>query len=160
MGGVATAHVMRSARACLGIAMALVAALFAARPLAAGSTDEMAAMAMTQAACAAVLAGDIAAIERLLTPDFVLVGSDASLQSRAGLIAELRSGAPRYEVFRNHSMTARIYGDAAVVQGITRIRGQADGEPFALELRFTDTLVRDHGQWRMVVSHVSRMPAD
>jgi ketosteroid isomerase-like protein len=122
-------------------------------------TDESRAMAMTQSACNALRSGDVAAIRRLLTPDFVLVGSDAQVQSRDDLIGEVLRGNPRYQVFRNHSMTARIYADAAVVQGITTLEGSAEGKRFALDVRFTDTLIRHEGEWRMVASHVSRIPA-
>lgn len=56
------------------------------------------------------------------------------------------------------AMTARVYGDTAVVQGITSLKGRSGGKPFAVDVRFTDTLVRVNGQWRIVVSHVTRIP--
>jgi ketosteroid isomerase-like protein len=50
-----------------------------------------------------------------------------------------------------------VYGDTAVVQGITSLKGRAAGKPFALDVRFTDTLVRVNGSWTIVVSHVTRI---
>jgi ketosteroid isomerase-like protein len=124
------------------------------------ASEEEAVMAVTQAACDALLRGDIAELRRLLTPDFTLVGSDASIQTREQLLDEVRSGEPQYEVFRNHGMAARIYGDAAVVHGITTLKGLAGGEPFSVDVRFTDTLIRVDGEWRMATSHVTRIPAN
>lgn len=125
----------------------------------AASPAEEEVMAVTQAACDAFKQGDLPALEQLLAPEFTLVGTDSAVQSRAQAISEVQAGEPRYEVFQNHGMTARVYGEAAVVQGITSLKGTAGGRPFAVDVRFTDTLVRSQGRWRLVVSHVTRIPA-
>jgi ketosteroid isomerase-like protein len=142
------------------VACALAAALLMppARVLAA-SAEEAAVMAVTQEACDAIRTRNLVLLEQLLAADFTLVGTDASVQPRAQTLLEVSSGDPAYEVFRNHDMTARVYGDAAVVQGITSLKGRAGGKPFAVDVRFTDTLVRQDGRWRIVVSHVTRIPA-
>ncbi|MEO8673205.1 MAG: nuclear transport factor 2 family protein [Tahibacter sp.] len=120
---------------------------------------EVEVMALTQTTCEAFRTRDIPTLERLLADDFVLVSSNSQVQSRAQTLAEVHADEPKYHVFRNHDMTARIYGDAAVVQGITSLEGLSAGKPFTLDVRFTDTLIRRHGQWRIVVSHVTRIPA-
>ena len=120
--------------------------------------EERAVMAVTQQACDAFRVGDVAAVEKLLAPRFTLVQPDAQVQSRAEVIAEVRAREPQYEVFRNHSMSAQVYGDAAIVQGITTVKGTSRGKPFQADVRFTDTLVREQGRWRLVVSHVTGMP--
>lgn len=124
----------------------------------ADSEEEKKAMAATQAACIAFRQQDLAAVEKLLAPEFVLVTSRAEVQTREQVIAEVRAGDPKYERFENHSMTARIYGDTAVVQGITSLKGTAGGAPFQVDVRFTDTLVKTQGRWTLVVSHVTRIP--
>jgi len=123
------------------------------------SVQEQEAMAATQAACDAFRLRDIPALERLLAPEFTLVSTNAEVQSRAQAMQEVRDGDPQYERFENHSMSARLYGDNAVVQGITSLKGRSGGKPFALDVRFTDTLVRINGRWTIVVSHVTRIPA-
>lgn len=115
-------------------------------------------MAVTQAACDAFRNRDLPALEQLLAPDFTLVGTDSAIQPRAQAISEVQSGEPRYELFQNHDMSAHVYGDAAVVQGITSLKGTAGGKTFAVDVRFTDTLIRTGGRWRIVVSHVTRIP--
>ena len=121
--------------------------------------QEQAVMDVTQAACDAFRLRDIPAMERLLAPEFVLVSSTSEVQSRDQAIAEVRAGDPAYARFENHDMTARVYGDAAVVQGITSLNGLSGGKPFAVDVRFTDTLVKMHGHWTIVVSHVTRIPS-
>ncbi len=49
----------------------------------------------------------------------------------------------------------RLHGDAALITGRTTVTGTAGNTPFAAELQFTDTLVRQNGRWRVAASHVS-----
>ncbi|HEV8691682.1 MAG TPA: nuclear transport factor 2 family protein [Ideonella sp.] len=126
---------------------------------AADASAEEEVKAVTQRACDAFQRADAAAVEELLAPGFTLVGSDGSVQPLSQALAEVHAKEPKYEVFRNHDMVAHVYGDAATVQGITTLKGSSGGKPFALDMRFTDTLVRMNGKWRIVVSHVTRIPA-
>lgn len=139
-----------------GILLSLTTLIVWPQPLSAQSPEE-AVKAVTQEACDAMRERDVAALERLLAPEFTLVSSSAEIQTRADLLAEVRAGDPEYDVFYNSDMTARVYGDAAIVQGITSLAGRAAGRPFELDVRFTDTLVRSDGEWRLVVSHVTRI---
>jgi ketosteroid isomerase-like protein len=116
-------------------------------------------MDLTQQACEAFRTADLGTVEKLLAPTFNLVSSDATVQPRAAVIAEIRNREPAYDVFRNHSMTAQVYGDAAVVQGITHVKGTSGGHAFEVQVRFSDTLIRNtEGRWQLVVSHVTRIP--
>jgi ketosteroid isomerase-like protein len=114
-------------------------------------------MQVTQDACKAFLEADLAAVEALLAPGFTLVNSSAVVQSREEVLAEIRNRDPVYTEFRNHDMTARVFGDAAIVQGITTVRGKSAGNAFDVNVRFTDTLIREKGKWRIVVSHVTAL---
>jgi ketosteroid isomerase-like protein len=115
-------------------------------------------MQVTQDACVAFLNADLVAADALLAPGFTLVNSRAVVQSREEVMAELRNHDPVYSEFRNHSMTAQVFGDAAIVQGITTVKGNSGGQAFDVNVRFTDTLIRRHGKWRLVVSHVTGIP--
>jgi ketosteroid isomerase-like protein len=119
------------------------------------TTEEKQVMQVTQDACRAFLEADVAAAEALLAPEFTLVSSRAVVQSRAEVIAEIRNAETVYSEFRNHSMTARVFGDAAIVQGITTVKGKSGGQTFDVNVRFTDTLIRERGKWRLLVSHVT-----
>jgi ketosteroid isomerase-like protein len=109
-------------------------------------------------ACKAFLDADVAALERVLTPDFTLTVSNGEVSTRADEINELRSGKLHYDVFENYDMLARLYGnDAAVVLGKTRVKGTADGKPFDRIVQFTDTLIKRDGRWQLAAGHVSRI---
>ena len=109
-------------------------------------------------ACKAFLDADVAALERVLTPDFTLTLSNGEVNTRADEINELQGKKVHYDVFENYDMLARLYGnDMAVVLGKTRVKGTADGKPFDRVVQFTDTLIRRDGRWQLAAGHVSRI---
>ena len=110
-------------------------------------------------ACKAFLDADVAALERVLMPDFTLTLSNGDVETRADEINELRSGKVHYDVFENYDMLARLYGNdtAAVVLGKTRVKGTADGKQFDRIVQFTDTLIKRDGRWQLAAGHVSRI---
>ncbi|HUQ11015.1 MAG TPA: nuclear transport factor 2 family protein [Steroidobacteraceae bacterium] len=122
------------------------------------SKEQKEVMQVTQDACQAFLKADVAAADALFAPEFTLVSSRAVVQSREDVMAEIRKADTIYSEFRNHSMNAHVFGDAAIVQGITSLKGKSGDQTFALDVRFTDTLIRTKGKWRLVVSHVTRIP--
>jgi len=108
--------------------------------------------------CKAFLDADVAALERVLTPNFTLTLSNGEVSTRADEINELRSGKIHYDVFENYDMLARLYGDdVAVVLGKTCVKGTTDGKPFDRVVQFTDTLIKRDGRWQLAAGHVSRL---
>jgi len=95
-------------------------------------------------------------LEKHLDPTFTLTGSTGKVTTRADEVADLRGGT-KYDVFRNRDSKVRLYGDAAVVTGITRVEGKSDGTPYAMDFQFTDTYVRAPKGWVMVASHATRL---
>ena len=108
-------------------------------------------------ACDAFRDGDVAYLQSFLAADFTLTDSSGDVTTRAQNLDEVRRREPRYEVFRNHDMKVRLYGETALVNGITTVKGVAQGETFAADFQFTDTLIRRDGRWLMVASHATRL---
>lgn len=106
--------------------------------------------------CAAFEREDADWLEAHLDPTFTLTSSTGKVTTAAQEVADLRGGT-RYDVFRNRDAKIRLYGDAAVVTGITRVEGKSDGQPYAVEFQFTDTYIRKAQGWVMVASHASRL---
>ena len=108
--------------------------------------------------CKAFLDADVAALERVLTPDFTLTLSNGEVNTRADEVNELRSKKVHYDVFENYDMLVRLFGnDIAVVLGKTRVKGTADAKPFDRVVQFTDTLIKRDGGWQLAAGHVSRI---
>jgi ketosteroid isomerase-like protein len=91
--------------------------------------------------------------------DYTLTSSTGKVTTRADDIAETKKNDPKYEMFENYDMKARVHGDAAVVTGKTHTKGMSGEKPFDSLFQFTDTFVKDRGRWRLLASHASKLPA-
>lgn len=144
----------RTLLACASLALPLLAALAAA---AAPADEDAAVIAAEHATCDAFRTGDAATLRKLISADFTLTNSRSKVSTREDEIAEVTSGKYTYEEFRNHDMQVRRYGDTAIVLGVTTLKGTAEGAPFAVDVRFTDTLVKQKGQWVLVAGHTTKL---
>lgn len=140
-------------------AMAALASSFVARNAAARDVreDEAAILQVTRDACKAFVDADTRRLAEVLTEDFTLTDADGVVTTRAQEIASVETGAVRYEVFENHDMKVRLYGDSAVVTGRTIVKGTAGATAFAAEFQFTDSVVRRADRWWIAASHISRL---
>ena len=123
----------------------------------ANASEEEAVLQALHAGCAAFEKGDAEALARFLDEKFTLTDSRGTVTTREENLTEVRNREPRYEVFRNHHMKVRFYGQTALVNGITSVKGTAGGQPFEADFQFTDTLVKRGGSWVLVASHASRL---
>ena len=97
-------------------------------------------------------------LQHALTADFTLVDSHGTVTNREQNLAEVAAREPFCEMFRNHDQQLRLYGDTALIVGVTSVRGRAGGEAFATGFRYTATWMRQGGEWRLAASHASRLP--
>lgn len=108
--------------------------------------------------CTAYLKNDAAALERILLDDYTLTNSKGIISTKADDVKEAKDKEPKYSVFENKDMKARVHGDTAVVTGVTTVVGVAGGKPFKTRFQFTDTLIRLKGTWRPLAGHVTKLP--
>jgi len=138
------------------VALSWVAYPACARDLA---QDEREILRVEAELCKAFEDGDAKTLRKDLDATFTLTNSRGEISDFAQNLEEVAAREPRYEVFRNHDQNLRLYGDAAIVTGITTVQGRSKGEPFAADFQFTDTYVRRKGHWLLAASHASRLLA-
>ena len=107
-------------------------------------------MKMEQDALAALLKRDTAAFARIFADDAVVITPDGSPQTKAQLLADLKSGDLVIESSQISDMKVRAYGDAAVVTYITTDKGKFKGQDISGRYRWTDIFVRRAGTWQIV----------
>jgi ketosteroid isomerase-like protein len=107
--------------------------------------------------CQAFESGDAATARKDLDETFTLTDSHGGVTDREQNLDEIAKREPRYEVFRNREQKVRLYGDAAIVTGITVVKGIAGKDAFEADFQFTDTWVRRDGHWKLAASHASRL---
>lgn len=100
---------------------------------------------------------DAAAMEPILTDDFVITYPNGNMQRKADVLAGLRRAAgngkpaPR---FTTESTVVHVYGDTVVLTG-TVTTSRPDRSEAS---RYTDTYVWSDGRWRVAASHLSNSP--
>jgi ketosteroid isomerase-like protein len=102
---------------------------------------------------------DTKALDQLLAPTFVAVGTDGSLTRKGEFLAGIK--APSYqpaEAFYE-DIRAEVYGDTAVTFGIFRIWEIQKGKRITQRQRFIDTWIRKGQTWQCVASQVTLIPA-
>jgi len=92
------------------------------------------------------------ALDMLLANTMVSVDIDGSISSRSEFLASIKS--PDYQPSQavTEQSTVQVYGDAAVVVGIFRVKGTEKGKPYTHRERFVDTWIKMNGTWQCVVT--------
>ncbi len=105
----------------------------------------------------AMIANDPEAIGRHMADDWIIVGSDGSVGDKAGFLALVASGALSHDVMTSEDIRVRLYGDTAVVTARGVSGGQYQGRRFREVERSSCVFVRREGEWRCVLTHLSRL---
>jgi ketosteroid isomerase-like protein len=103
---------------------------------------------------AAECAGDTAALDKLLTEDFVGIGPLGFALPKAAWVGRHGQGL-HYDAFTVDEVQVRTWGDVAVAVARDAQRGTAFGHPVPEALRTTHVLVRHAGTWRLASLHMS-----
>jgi len=103
----------------------------------------------------AYVSNDPQALERILDDAFVNVDSDGKVQTKADVLAEVRSSSVLQ--FVTESMAVHLHGNTAIVTGVFLIKGVEHGKPFAERERFVDTWFCKKGQWVSIAGLVTRI---
>ena len=101
--------------------------------------------------------GDVDAIDRMETDDFVLVNRDRIVDKRQQLEnirTGLGGGTEMTRVTGVHSFS--LIGDAAVLTGLAYSSSQAGGESFL----FSEVWVQREGRWQIRLAHFSSVGAE
>jgi ketosteroid isomerase-like protein len=103
----------------------------------------------------AYVSKDPKALERILDDAFVNVDSDGKLQTKADVLAEVRTSSTLQVL--TELMTVHLHGNTAIVTGVFLIKGVERGKPYALRVRFVDTWFCKNGQWVSIAGLVTRV---
>jgi|SRR5215831_16017070 len=103
----------------------------------------------------AIEAKDTKALDMILASTFTAVEIDGSLSNKAEFLASIRS--PEYQPSQavNEQISVQVYGNAAVVVGIFRVKGTEKGKPYVHRERFTDTWIKQNQSWQCVSSQAT-----
>jgi len=106
---------------------------------------------------AALRQGDVKALDRLLTPQFVWIHGTGSLMTREQLL-KISAKGPRYSSVEDDDVNVALYGDAAVLTERSKRQYPDVSKPFLS--RFTIVYVKQDGNWRVASMHSSQLQAN
>jgi ketosteroid isomerase-like protein len=102
---------------------------------------------------------DAKALDMLLANTMVSVDIDGSIQNKSEFLASIK--APDYQPSQavTEQSAVQVYGDAAVVAGVFRVKGTEKGKSYVHRERFVDTWVKMNGTWQCVATTAALIPA-
>jgi ketosteroid isomerase-like protein len=100
----------------------------------------------------ALEAKDTKALDMLLANTMVSVDIDGSISTKGEFLASIKS--PSYQPSQavTEQTSVQVYGDAAVVVGVFRVKGTEKGKPYVHRERFVDTWIKTNGAWQCVAT--------
>ena len=104
----------------------------------------------------AIIKNDPGAIERLVADEWIIINADGGIIDKERFLEVIKSGTLTHERMESDNMRVRVYEDSAVVTALTRTKGKFMGQEFSTEERATDFFVRLNGQWRCVLTQLTR----
>lgn len=108
----------------------------------------------------AMIANDIATLDRLLSEDLLYTHSLGYVDTKQAYLASLRAGQVKYLNVQRDSVTTRVHGDAAYMSGIVVIKVLVGGEAKVLTNRFLNVWVRTAGVWQLAAWASTPIPAE
>lgn len=106
---------------------------------------------------AAMVQGDLKALEGLLTEDLTYTHSTGQVETRTELLESLRSGRLRYLAAAPSESNVRLLGETALVTGRADLRVSAQGRELTVPVRFTEVWVKSGGAWKMAAWQSTRI---
>lgn len=107
----------------------------------------------------AVIARDLAGLERIYTPELIYAHSTGNVETVRMYLDRLKEGKQRYDEIRFEKHLVKTYGDAAVAHSIVRMMGKNDSGPFNDHLMMIHFWVRKPGgAWRLAAHQTTKIP--
>jgi ketosteroid isomerase-like protein len=132
------------------VALGLAGALSAAGP-------EDAIVAAEKQWAKSVVAGDFAALEKILHPKLIYAHSTGVIESKPEYLGKMRTGAQKYDGIEHEKTSVLLFGNTAVAHSIVRMRGNTKGEPFNNHLMLMHVWAREGGSWQLAAHQTTRL---
>lgn len=130
--------------------------LLAAVSVLAGTEDEI--RAAEKAWGAAVKNRDLAALDKIFTPELIYAHSTGNIETKQKYMDRLKSGKQRYDTLVHEQTKVVAYGDAVVAHSLVRVTGRNDAGPFNDHVMMIHFWVKQNGSWRLAAHQTTKIP--
>jgi ketosteroid isomerase-like protein len=144
----------------LAIVVASGAKIHAQNEENASKNDEAALVAINRQFIKNFINNDTVEHTRIIHPNFLFIGKDGSLHDRNEYMAGWAHGYDQKIIpeFVLEEVQVRIFDDVALIVAKTRDKTMKDGQWTIGETRYTDTYIKENGEWKCVQVQLTRMP--
>lgn len=105
---------------------------------------------LTDQYIAALKSKDAAALQRIWGDDLTFINPGGGVLTKAQRLADIQSGANRFDSLETSDRTVRVYGDVAVMTSLTTMKGQYGGQDASGQYRVTNVFAKRGGEWQIV----------
>ena len=128
--------------------------LFAERTVSSPQGDETRIIALENIWNQTQIAHDAEAMGKMLHPNFVFTDYDGTVMLKPAFLASIRDSNNKLTLEVSDDMQLHRFGDTVVVTGATHEKGTFKGKPYEHYGRFTDTWMKNNGEWICVASQL------
>ncbi len=101
--------------------------------------------------------GDTKTLDEFLSDDFVSINPNGDIGSKSQDLKDLKDGTIDFVSIDPSEVKVRVYGDAAVVTGRSRVKLKYKGHDIDDLVRTTEVFARRGGKWQCVLGQVTRI---
>jgi ketosteroid isomerase-like protein len=101
---------------------------------------------------------DLPRLAGLVTDDYVLVNSDASVENKEQFLADFRLPGFKIEPYVREQSMNKVWDCGAVTAATVHLSWTQDGMKHTRALRYADVWVKKDGRWQVTFTQVTRVP--
>ena len=103
-----------------------------------------------------ILDSNVEELDRLWADDYTFINPQGAIVTKAQRLANFSSGNTDVAIIDSErEITTRVYGDMAVVQNLSTLRGQFSGQLADTDLRATFMWIHRGGRWQLVMNQLT-----
>jgi len=108
----------------------------------------------------ALIAGDVQALDHILTDDFILIDvMSGSEITKPAFLTAIGSKQVKFEAIEPADNRVRLYQTTAIITGRTQMKGQLGDAPFHASSRYTHVFVSQQNEWRLATAQGTQIAA-
>lgn len=101
---------------------------------------------------------DVAALSKMITNDYTLVGSSGRVYDRQAFLRDIGDRSAVWEVNEPEDVAVRFYNhDTALVTAVLHSRFRVSGKVYDARVRYTDVWVRLGGRWKYAAGQATKL---
>ena len=118
--------------------------------------EEMALLQIERDMAEALVKKDVAAWDKMLANEFQ-ANYASVVGNKKQLLAAVKSETTKFESMINSEMKALVFGDTAIVHGLSTSKSSMGGKDTSGQERFTEVFVKRDGRWQCVTGYSKKI---